>query len=314
MRKTSISKSAFSLIEISIVILIIGILVAGVTQGSRLVAKFKLATAKSLTQSSPVASIEGLAYWFESTSDSSFAPSEAVDGAKISNWYDISPNNMAHESVSQSNSDNQPVYKSSSELNGLPAVYFDANARYLTNTDYQYSRNVTMFAVVKTPFKKNIVVPGDSEWGNIFSLGMTGQCGFLVSNLASDFSTDVNQFQFWGVYWDATDIAYNRVSQNSAILSGVIDGSDLNSAKVKYSFYSDGSYNGEIEDYGCSNSFFNQHGNYSSEGITVGGDTYPDYYQGYIGELILFKRVLTDEERKSVEKYLSQKWNIPLTN
>ncbi|MBM5781910.1 MAG: prepilin-type N-terminal cleavage/methylation domain-containing protein [Pelagibacterales bacterium] len=93
MKKSQFSNSAFSLIEMSIVLLIIGILISGVTQGLKLLNKFKLQTAQSLTQSSPVASISGLSYWFESTSEKSFSASEAVDEEKISNWYDISPRN-----------------------------------------------------------------------------------------------------------------------------------------------------------------------------------------------------------------------------
>ncbi|MFM7620236.1 MAG: prepilin-type N-terminal cleavage/methylation domain-containing protein [Alphaproteobacteria bacterium] len=63
---------AFSLIELSIVILIIGILVAGVTQSSRLIRQMALSSARALTQSSPVPSIAGLVSWYEPTSEKSF--------------------------------------------------------------------------------------------------------------------------------------------------------------------------------------------------------------------------------------------------
>ena len=43
------SKNAFSLIELSIVILIVGILIAGVTSSSRLVKRMKVITAQNLT-------------------------------------------------------------------------------------------------------------------------------------------------------------------------------------------------------------------------------------------------------------------------
>jgi prepilin-type N-terminal cleavage/methylation domain-containing protein len=56
--------SAFSLIELSVVILIIGILVAGVTQSSRLIAQFRLKTAQNLTINSPVSSIKNLSTWY----------------------------------------------------------------------------------------------------------------------------------------------------------------------------------------------------------------------------------------------------------
>ena len=61
------SNKAFSLIELSIVILIVGILVAGVTSSSRLIKKMKLITAQNLTNSSPIHSIKGLALWLESS-------------------------------------------------------------------------------------------------------------------------------------------------------------------------------------------------------------------------------------------------------
>ena len=47
-------KLGFSLIELSVVILIIGILVLGVTQGSRILTEVKLKSAIALTTSSPV--------------------------------------------------------------------------------------------------------------------------------------------------------------------------------------------------------------------------------------------------------------------
>ena len=65
-------RSAFSLIEISIVILIIGILIAGVIQGGKLLQKFRLQTARSLTNSSVVSEITGLVAWYESTVAESF--------------------------------------------------------------------------------------------------------------------------------------------------------------------------------------------------------------------------------------------------
>lgn len=60
-------KQAFSLIELSIVILIIGILVAGVTQSSRLVRQIKLYSAQSITRSSDINSIGEMVFWAETT-------------------------------------------------------------------------------------------------------------------------------------------------------------------------------------------------------------------------------------------------------
>jgi len=77
------NKKDFSLIELSIVILIIGILVAGVTSSSRLIKRIKIATAQNITQSSPVSSIKDLAVWYETSLDKSFIDAEESDGTPI---------------------------------------------------------------------------------------------------------------------------------------------------------------------------------------------------------------------------------------
>ena len=66
-------KSGFSLIELSIVVLIIGIIIAGITQASRLVRVSKLSSARTLTQSSPVAGISDLVAWWETTLEKSIS-------------------------------------------------------------------------------------------------------------------------------------------------------------------------------------------------------------------------------------------------
>ena len=69
---------AFSLIELSIVILIIGILVAGVTSSSRLITRMKVVTAQNLTRNSPVSSIKDLAMWYETSLDESLLMTKKV--------------------------------------------------------------------------------------------------------------------------------------------------------------------------------------------------------------------------------------------
>ena len=67
------NNKAFSLIELAVVILIIGILVAAVTQGGKLVSRAKVTSAKTMTQSSPVSGIDNLSLWLETVTDQSFS-------------------------------------------------------------------------------------------------------------------------------------------------------------------------------------------------------------------------------------------------
>ena len=91
---------AFSLIELSIVILIIGILVAGVTQSSRLIRQMQLSSARALTLSSPVLSIPNLVSWYEPTQEKSFDEVETSENSLVSKWYDLSLVNSDPVSVS----------------------------------------------------------------------------------------------------------------------------------------------------------------------------------------------------------------------
>jgi prepilin-type N-terminal cleavage/methylation domain-containing protein len=123
-KNTNISNNkAFSLIELSIVILIIGILVAGVTSSSRLVKQMKLTSARSLTIGSPIASISNLLLWTETTLESSF-DKNISNNDKVIIWNDINPQSTYKSNFSQSNATYQPQYVDSG-INGLPSVYFN---------------------------------------------------------------------------------------------------------------------------------------------------------------------------------------------
>jgi len=126
-------KKAFSLIELSIVILIIGILIAGVTQGSRLITQMRLNTARTLTNSSPVASIKDLVFWFEPTLEESFLSSQAEDQLQISQWNDINPQSIKKYFALKTASAH--VTYEDNAINSLPGVRFNgANSAngYLT--------------------------------------------------------------------------------------------------------------------------------------------------------------------------------------
>lgn len=133
-------KQAFSLIEMSIVLLIIGIIIAGITQGSRLVGAFKLSTARNLTQDSPVTSIKNLALWLETTSEKSFPDTETENGSAVDAWYDINPDVSNKVTVTAATSTPQYILNC---MNALPCLRFDGVANFmnydgsfLANSDY----------------------------------------------------------------------------------------------------------------------------------------------------------------------------------
>jgi prepilin-type N-terminal cleavage/methylation domain-containing protein len=80
---------AFSLIEIAVVLMIIGILVAGISQSKKLIAQTRINTARANTLSSPILSTQGLIFWLETVLEKSFLESEQEDLAPISKWLDL---------------------------------------------------------------------------------------------------------------------------------------------------------------------------------------------------------------------------------
>jgi len=92
---------AFSLIEISVVILVIGILIAGVSSGIDLYNEMKIATARNLTNNSRVGRIPDLVAWYETTLKKNFSTGTSTyqdvenitKNTKINRWKDINPVN-----------------------------------------------------------------------------------------------------------------------------------------------------------------------------------------------------------------------------
>jgi prepilin-type N-terminal cleavage/methylation domain-containing protein len=303
---------AFSLIEISIVVLIIGILVAGVTQSSRLLSQAKTSTAKTLTQSSIVASIKNLSLWIESTSDASFDANEADNTLTITNWYDINPQASMKSSFSATA---KPTYNTSI-INGLPAIKFDGSSTFMTSSNFSniITGASTVFAVVQLPSTL------DSQ--PIFSKRPSAAFGSSAPNI--QFSTSSTSSVGWQ-YCDAAAIVTDGTSCNYAASSASVAAS---SPYVVSVVYTANSATGGGTSTATGYNFF-QNGTGKGYGATTGGTTpnvavtaslflgkdgttSPDYFSGYLGELIIFDRALKKEERQAVEAYLGKKWGIAM--
>ena len=139
---------AFSIIEISIVILIIGILVAGVTQSTRLIKQIKIASARSITKSSPVPSIKDLSLWLETSTDESFIEIQTDDDYRLTQWNDINPQNPSKYFAIKTGS--QFVTYTSEGINSIPSVKFTGdtgvNGYFVLST----SNNVAQASKINT--------------------------------------------------------------------------------------------------------------------------------------------------------------------
>ena len=129
------SKQAFSLLEISAVILIIGILIAGVMGGNILVAKTRIAAAQTLTVSSPIHGIKDSALWLETSVDTSFVEGEAANNNSITTWYDARKSSSNKVTIIAAGTG--PVY--SNTINYIHAVKFNgSSSHYLQIADVSF--------------------------------------------------------------------------------------------------------------------------------------------------------------------------------
>jgi len=157
------NKSAFSLIELSIVILVIGVLVAGVVTGSKMVTKAKIAMAANQTKSSVVPGLKDLIFWIETSSTGSVIGSNATDsvpfdGDTVSKWNDINLQSMSKINPVPLAGGESPKYKEN-VINGLPSILFDAVDDRLVASGISVSRNNSFFAV----FNVNLAVSSSSR-------------------------------------------------------------------------------------------------------------------------------------------------------
>lgn len=286
-------KLAFSLIELSIVILIVGVLVVGITKGSRIVRASKLKSAQILTAGSPVNSMDNLVIWVESTSDKSFISGQAVDTptasqGTISTWNNIGSQAFAPSPAQSGAASLYPRYMLN-RINNLPVVNFDGtddhlsfNGTFLANSDF------TVFVVEQR--KSN----------QAFNM-------FIGTNAVA------NQKSFFMGYRTDTTFEIDFYNFNSYFITVPT----FNSLSIpRLHSYRHGSLginynmNGRSVNIGpCITTCVQSTHLLSNDNAAIGRMN-TNYFNGDIGEIIIFNRYVTDNERTSVETYLKNKWGI----
>ena len=292
-------KEAFSLIEISVVILIIGMLIAGISQGIDLYQDSRLASARALTKNSRVGRIPDLVSWYETTAENifssgttSFQNIEKVQAEqKINRWKDSNPNSIFKYDATQTSEANQPkiIFDKDSSL---PIVRFDGNPRFLALPDGT------------VPF-------GNSEYTVIFisKIDNYGTIGVLGSGTYNTlYKTNAFRYADNGAlinYWWARDI----VSASNSALKNQFQIFVFDYNKSTRNIYINGSNAASFSASDRDSTKLNNTIGLTCLNSCPGGQ---EYLVGSIAELIIYDRALLTAERKDIEKYLSKKWAIKI--
>lgn len=294
------NKKAFSLIELSIVILIIGILVAGITQGSRIMNESRLKSARSLTANSPVNAMSGLVLWLDATDTETLAVGTIAsnsyglipeNNATIPKWKDRNPQEIAasQKEFIPTSDPKAPLYIKNG-IGGLPSLKFDGNNDYLTNSSATISPNKTNFtliAVWQSASNTNTPVLF-SQHNNSCTAGVSG-ASFITSSAGSVNYAACGTAAGTGI---ASNINTPYIEVIRAV-SGATNGlqirlnQTLSSATVTTNLVGT---------------------NVTTIGAEIGGTV--NIFNGLISEIIVFDRAINDGELVGIQSYLSSKYGI----
>ena len=308
-------RSAFSLLETSIILVIIGIFLAAIVRSSLIYTYYKLNAARSLTASSDISSIQGLILWLDATAEKSFDSAEIEDKTAIGTWYDINPTTNQNNAT-QSTTASQPLYATDA-INNLPALKFDGVDDSLRLSNYginlsgvpETANNFTIFVVAKpnasdslptestsgtagATNKKYLLFPENGA--NIYSTTSAAGAGIAIG------TNGISVYEHSSSYVPPVLVYATTTTTKPTIVE--VDYADkipslyVNGNLVRTTAQSPTSYVFPSFNIGGSNSF-----------VSYG------YYSGYIAEIIIYNRVLLNDERESVAKYLSKKWGIKLS-
>lgn len=303
---------AFTLIEVSIIIIIIGILVSGISSGMDLYEDYKITTARNLTLNSRVKRIDDLEVWLETTNENAFS---YYNTSVVPNRYDFYKNISENQPIQKWNNvetlnklvngndviqttlSKQPKYISNS-IGGLPALYFDGKNdgtgdSFLFNGSFLNNKtDVTVFIVdQRTALGTPSVSPSYSIPYQYFLSGNDSV------NFAVGYSGGWVRISPSNLNWTGFSNVLN-IPHIFTFQSGNDDGSKI-------------FMDGELKVSSSANAVISI-GNGILNICYFNRSWTQNWYTGFIGEIIIFSRSLNSSERMGVEEYLSKKWKIKI--
>ena len=278
-------QKAFSLIEISIVILVIGILIVGISQAIEMFSEASLTSARNLSKSSRISRIDDLSLWLDATSDKAF-DKEKDDGSTISMWKDTNPRSTAQ--IIGNPVSSMPTYTLSA-INGLPTASFkktSSNCMTISNQSIvNNSEDFTLYLIYSPKtLDDGIIIEKNNATATNFPFSLELNSGFYkfsVKNSSTTLSVlgakkaninNPNLIRLSRIKGSQIEIVINGVSSTQ---SDTLTSSTLNTTELAI---------------GCRN-----------------GTSPTSFISGDIGEIAFFDRNLSVKEKADIDEYFYKK-------
>jgi hypothetical protein len=271
-----IYQKAFTLVEISIILVIIGLMAYGIMSGNTIINRARVIKMRDQTKSfSSLSFNKDLVFWIESSMPKAY---EISDGGVITVNDRAVFDGASNDAVAPSSA-GSPTY-TEDVINSLPAFYFDGSSDYLSvNTVSFYSQ---LFHTVFFVILADSAASSDAIYG--FNNG----------------SSDIEVMEA-----NSSSITVTTSGGSTTLYSGTVGGNAVVGAFTTngstFTFYKDGT-----SSYNSANTSLPAYSN----AFYVGRETGGDYFKGYIGEILIYQKALSSSERQEVEEYLMGKWKI----
>lgn len=283
------NKLAFSLIELAVVVLIIGLITTGIIKGTSIIRSARISSARALTTKSNIAAIPGMVAWYETSLIDSLKPSEASDTSQITEWRDISPGSIAAQKNKLTRSASSAVIYKVEGINNLPSINFISSGNLSLSAFYQGNLGQATIFVVARPVSavSTAVTLLDS-----YSSASTSAFGISTSYVWINLGA--------GQTNTSSSNAPSIMANSNCILATYYD--DVNSKAFVNN--ATGMAGGALI-YPSTNPL---------SGLTIATNKSAGApFTGLISEIIIFDHPLPIDERKSVMSYLSKKYKISVT-
>jgi prepilin-type N-terminal cleavage/methylation domain-containing protein len=276
------NRKGFSLIEISVVILIIGVLIAGISQASDMIDEAALKGARTASKGSRVGRIRDLVLWLDAVSDGgslTATSKQAVDGDPVTQLKDLNPRSSAKFTLAGTST------FSSNKVSGLPGLnlngesnFFKLNDRF-DNSTGEYTIYLVYQPVV-IPTATTVILEKRSATGTVFP-----------------YKLELESTGFYKLS-DNTGSVYGAKKASA----GKVNVIALTRSALTLGIEVDDVYKSDTGGTGV-----------NSDELIIGAQNAAPlavFNKGRIGELIIYERNLVASEKDDIELYLFKKWKI----